>query len=372
KATSATVTGTASSRTNATLAAVDEASVVALSTAVAVAVALDTAVADPGKMSSLTISGDGTAVDITGAGSGVDESTVNSSAARGFGPISHRMAETLTDTGRVEVINGKPTGVVSETGAFKIDAGAVPQLDRSDALNAPVITDGTNTDAINVSRDHATKTAWHASDDGRGGKTAHETPVPATSEEASAQSPSADHHVIVSGPLTETLGGNGDHSASPFKPNADHDATVDPGINLDSIPKNHLLQHHADNLLHIPAQHDHGADPVHPQVDVDQSPSFKFADDGSANPGAIPSDSPTLTAWTSDSSGTHGPAAPAHATDEDTPVQSAPANNGHHWGADPEINVASNAKSDISLHTPAQRDDNDSPAVIDGAHPAHG
>src|SRR5262249_31937018 len=198
KATSATVTGTASSRTNATLAAVDEASVVALSTAVAVAVALDTAVADPGKMSSLTISGDGTAVDITGAGSGLDSSTVNSSAALGFSPISHRMAETLTDTGRVEVINGKPAGVVSETGAFKIDAGAVPQLDRSDAVNAPVITDGTNTDAINVSRDHPTNTTSHAADEARGGKTARETAASVTSQEASGHSTSPDQHVIVS------------------------------------------------------------------------------------------------------------------------------------------------------------------------------
>jgi hypothetical protein len=49
-------------------AAADEAIIVALNTAVAVSVALDTAVADPdsGKMSSLTISGDGTTVDITG------------------------------------------------------------------------------------------------------------------------------------------------------------------------------------------------------------------------------------------------------------------------------------------------------------------
>src|SRR5262249_6551220 len=62
KATSATVTETASSRTNTTLAAVDEASVVALSTAVEVAVALDTAVAGPGMMSGLTVRGCGDAV----------------------------------------------------------------------------------------------------------------------------------------------------------------------------------------------------------------------------------------------------------------------------------------------------------------------
>src|SRR5262249_29791158 len=260
KATSATVTGTASSRANATLAEVDEASVVALSTAVAVAVALDNAVADTdaGAMPRVTISGNGTGADITAAVAGSDSSLVNSGAAQGFSPISHEMAGAPTDKGAVGVINGTPAGAVSETGAVKIDTAATPQLNGSDAVRAPVITDGTNTDAINVSRDHATKTAWHASDDGRAGKTAHETPVSATSEEASAQSTSADHHVIVSSPLTETPSGNGDHSASAFKPSVDHDATVDPGINLDSIPKNHLLQHPADNLIHIPAQHDHG------------------------------------------------------------------------------------------------------------------
>src|SRR5206468_1210031 len=73
-----------------------------------------------------------------------------------------------------------------------------------------------------------------------------------------------------------------------------------------------------------------------------------------------------------------GDAHSAHATDEDTSVQSAPANNGHHWGADPEINFASIAKTDLpqhpadnSLHMPAQLDDNGSPAVTDGAQPAH-
>src|SRR5262249_49497293 len=139
KATSATVTETASSRTNANSAAAtaDEAIMVALNTAVAVAVALDTAVADPdsGKMSSLTISGDGTAVDVTGAVSGSDSSTVHSGAALGFSPISHRMAETPTDNGTVEVIDGKPAGAVSETGAFKTDAAAL-QLNGSDAVDS--------------------------------------------------------------------------------------------------------------------------------------------------------------------------------------------------------------------------------------------
>src|SRR5262249_15994201 len=154
-------------------------------------------------------------------------------------------------------------------------------------------------------------TAWHASDDGRGGKTAHETPVSATSEEASAQSTSADHHVIVSSPLTETLSGNGDHSPSAFKPSADHDPTLDPGITLAPIPKDQRPQPSADNLIHIPAQSDHGADPAHPHVDGNQSANVKFADDGSAPSGTVPSDPPTLTALTSDPNGAHRPAARA-------------------------------------------------------------
>src|SRR5262245_45732089 len=237
KATSATVTDTASSRTNATLAAVDEAVLVALNTAVVVATALDNAAAatDAGATSSVTIGGNGTAVDITDAVAGSDAFTVNSDAALGPSPISQRMAETLPDNGTVEVINGAPAGAVAETGAFKIDAAAALQLDGSDAVDGLVITDGTNADAITLPQDHTTKAAWHAADDGRGGKTAHTAPVSETSEDTSAQSTSADNHFSVSSPSTATP--SGDHTASAFKPSVDHDATVDPGINLASIPK---------------------------------------------------------------------------------------------------------------------------------------
>src|SRR5262249_21501507 len=284
KATSATVTGTASSRTNATLAEVDEASVVALSTAVAVAVALDNAVADTdaGAMPRVTISGNGPAGDITDAVAGSDSSLVNSGAAQGFSPISHEMAGAPTDKGAVGVINGTPAGAVSETGAVKIDTAATPQLDGSDAVNGLVITDGTNADAINAPGHHAIKAAWHASHDGRGGKTAHNAPVSETGEDASAQSTAADNHISVSSPFTETPSGKGDHSASAFKPSVDHDATVDPGFTLASIPKDQLPQHSADNLIHISAQPDHGADPAHPHVDGNHSANDKFADDGSA------------------------------------------------------------------------------------------
>jgi AcrR family transcriptional regulator len=141
----------------------------------------------------------------------------------------------------------------------------------------------------------------------------------ATGKDISVQSTSADNHFTVSSPFTATATGDGDHTASGFKPSVDHEATVDPGINFASVPKGRLLQHPADNLSHIPAQPDHGADPTHPHVEVEQSPSFKSADDGSANPGTGLSDPPTLTAPSSDSSGAHGPAAPALAKPSDIP-----------------------------------------------------
>src|SRR5262245_22797264 len=376
--TSATVTETASSRTNATsaAAAADEAIMVALSTAVAVAVSAAASDADAGEMPRLAISGSDAAVD-TSTVSGSDSFTVDAGAALKLSPLSDRMAGTLTDNGTDEGINGAPAGAVSETGAFKIDAGAALQLDGSDAVNGLVINGGTSADAINLPGDHHTiTTARHVSDDGRGAKTAHESPVSATGEDTSAQSTSADHGFSVTSALTPS--GSGAYSAFPFKPNVDHPATIDPGINLAFIPKDQPLQHPADNLIHIPAQRDHGADPAHPHVDGNQSANAKVAHDGGVNPGAVPSDPPTLTAPSSDLSWTHGPAAPALEPGEDISVQSTPANHGHHANADPETNSPSNAKNhpqrpaDNLLHTPAQHDDNGSPAATDGAHPGRG
>src|SRR6516162_3589300 len=345
-------------------AADNEATMVA---AVAVAVSAAASHADAGERASLAISGNDTAVD-TSLGSGSDSVTVNSDAALKLSPVSHSVAGTLTENETVEAINGTPAGTVSETRAFKIDAGATQQLDGSDAVNALVRTDGTNADAISLPGNHAMKAVWHASDDG----TPHNAPVSETGEDTSAQSTSADNHFTVSSPFTATPTGDGDYTASAFKPSVDHEATVDPGIHFASVPKDRLPQHPADNLSHIPAQPDNGADPTHPHVEVEQSPSFKSADDGSANPGTGLSDPPTLRAPSSDSSGTHGPAAPALAPGEDTSVQPTQADNGHQANADPEINFASNAEhsADNSLHTPAQHDESGSPVVSDGAHPA--
>src|SRR5215468_6724479 len=196
---------------------------------------------------------------------------------------------------------------------------------------------------------HATKTAWHVSDDGRGGKIAHDSPLSATGKDTSAQSTPAS--------------ANGDHSAAPFKPTVDHHAIVDPGIKLDLIPTDHLLQHPADNLLHIPAQPDHGADPAHPYVDGNQSAS---ADDSNAHPGKVAHDPPAPTARSSD-------------LREDDSAQPFKTNLDHHAVDDPETNSPSNSNNHPlqqpahnSLHTPAQHDDNGSPAVTDGAHPGRG
>src|SRR5215467_7374245 len=237
---------------------------------------------------------------------------------------------------------------------------------------------------------HATKTAWHVSDDGRGGKIAHDSPVSATGKDTSAQSTPAS--------------ANGDHSASPFKPTVDHHAIVDPGIKLDLIPTDHLLQHPADNLLHIPAQPDDGADPAHPYVDGNQSAT---ADDSNAHPGKVPHDPPAPTALSSDSGKVpHDPPAPTALSSDsgkvphDPPAPTALSSDSgkvphdppaptalssdvsaddsaqpFHAVDDPETNSLSNSNihplqqpADNSLHTPAQPDDNGSPAVTDGAH----
>ena len=191
---------------------------------------------------------------------------------------------------------------------------------------------------------HATKTAWHVSDDGRSGKIAQDSPVSATGNDTSAQSTPAS--------------ANGDHSASPFNPTVDHHAIVDPGIKLDLIPTDHLL-----NLLHIPAQRENGADPAYPHVDGNQSAS---ADDSNAHPGKVPHNLPAPTARSSDLSG-------------DDSAQPFKTNLDHHAVDDPETNSPSNSNNhplqqpaDNSLHTPAQHADNGSPTVTDGARVGRG
>src|SRR5262249_32493886 len=185
---------------------------------------------------------------------------------------------------------------------------------------------------------HATKTAWHVSDDGRGGKIAHDSPVSATGKDTSAQSTPAS--------------ANGDHSAAPFKPTVDHHAIVDPGIKLDLIPTDHRPRPTADNCLYIPAHRDHGADPAHPYVDENKSPS---ADDSSAPPGTAPPDPPASTARSSDLS-------------RDDSAHPFKTNLDDHAVDDPETNSPSNSNNhplqqpaDNSLHTLSPSNSNNHP-----------
>jgi hypothetical protein len=66
-----------------------------------------------------------------------------------------------------------------------------------------------------------------------------------------------------------------------------HHPIADPEINLASIAPNQPPEHPADNLPPTPAQHDDGPHPADPSVDVNEVPSFKFADEGSADSGHL-------------------------------------------------------------------------------------
>jgi len=172
---------------------------------------------------------------------------------------------------------------------------------------------------------------------------------------------------------------SGDDSAQPFKTNLDHHAVDDPETNSPSNSNNHPLQQPADNSLHTPAQPDDNGSPAvtdgADQVDGIESASPKLADDDSTNSGKVPHDPPAPTALSSDS-GTvpHDPPAPTALSSDVSADDSAQP---FHAVDDPETNSLSNSNNhplqqpaDNSLHTPAQHDDNDSPAVTDGAHPA--
>jgi hypothetical protein len=141
-----------------------------------------------------------------------------------------------------------------------------------------------------------------------GGTIVSEQPASATGEHTPVQPTSADSHVIVGSPFSETLSGKSDSSAFLFKTNLDHHIT-DPEINS--------AQNDANNLLHLPAQPDDngvhtvtdGAHRSHPHSDVTQLANFKFADDGSAHTRTVPYDPSALIVLSSDLSGNHGPAA---------------------------------------------------------------
>src|SRR6516165_3013438 len=93
--------------------------------------------------------------------------------------------------------------------------------------------------------------------------------------------------------------------------------------------------------------------------------------------GKVPHDPPAPTALSSDSGKVpHDPPAPMALSSDVSADDSAQP---FHAVDDPETNSLSNSNNhplqqpaDNSLHTPAQHDDNGSPAVTDGAHPGSG
>src|SRR5262245_29148478 len=147
------------------------------------------------------------------------------------GKIAHDSP--VSATGKDTSAQSTPASAKIGRAAWRDEAAALVSGGRKEAENneATMVSKATRVAAVAVAAgasaaaasdagagNHATKTAWHVSDDGRGGKIAHDSPVSATGKDTSAQSTPAS--------------ANGDHSASPFKPTVDHHAIVDPGIKL--------------------------------------------------------------------------------------------------------------------------------------------
>jgi transcriptional regulator with XRE-family HTH domain len=290
--------------------------VAALSTAIAIAAS---AAAHAGERESLTISGDDSAVDISGSG-----------AASEFNPIGrYKMAATVTDTVVADKL--EMTGTASQAGMLKIDP-AILQLD--DVTNALIMADATSTETINLSPDYIM--AWNSlNDDGGGDKI---DPPASAAGETSMQS-IAENGFSASNPFTETPNGNENHSAFNFDnfKFAD-DSSIHPG-------KTSVSAQHSDKSSPAVADKDH---PAHPHSD-----NFKFADDDSAHLGNVKGKDKDISAQSS------GVSEDQFKTKLDD----------HHASADPKIDDI--AKGHSPQHTPAQHDDNGSPAVIDKAHPVH-
>src|SRR5262245_52543968 len=244
----------------------------ALSTAVAISASAAAASdARDEKTSSLTISGDDTAVNISGSDSGV---------ALKFNPVwGDRMAATVTDTVVADKL--EIAGAVSQPGMLKIDP-EILQLDGLDAANALVMTNGTSTETINLSRHYSSDD----SGDGRGDKIAARDPRVSAAGKTSVQSV-AENGFSASNPFTETPNGNGNHSAFNFDnfKFADDDSAhpgnakgKDKDISAQSSDvsedqfKTKLDDHHAS------------ADPKIDDIAKGHD-NFKFADDNSVHPG---------------------------------------------------------------------------------------
>jgi hypothetical protein len=208
---------------------------------------------------------------------------------------------------------------------LEIDAGATLQLEGSDAVDAPAITGETNAGTINLPGKYTIKTAWHFSDDGRSGKSVKDLSVSATAEDTSSQSTSADNGFVVSSPFAATLSGNGDSSAPA----------------LLSTPSLALPQQSAAPYIPPPINNPSGQSvfPFKPNLDH------------------------------------HAMALSSDLSREHSAHPSKP-NSDHQASADPEIkDIAKDQPlqhpADNLPHGPVQHADNGSPAVTEGAHPAH-
>ena len=89
-----------------------------------------------------------------------------------------------------------------------------------------VITDGTNTDTINLLGNYTINTAWHFSDDGHGGTIVSDAPVSATNDLLSVQSTSTDNNLLFSSPFT-AANDNGDGQTDVSSATADGTAAKD-------------------------------------------------------------------------------------------------------------------------------------------------
>jgi hypothetical protein len=248
-------------------------------------------------------------ITINGAVTGAGSAVISGTATFEFGAASSANITFAADAAGTLILRDPAdfTGTISDFSSTdhidlaNISSGAASVYSITYSLNTNistlVITDGTNTDTINLLGNYTINTAWHFSDDGHGGTTVSDLQVSATSAGSPVESASADDELIVGSPFS--LSSNGDCSTFLFKAN---NHIIDSEINFDHIDKNHLPKHFSDNLLRLPAQLDNnaaaivtdGAYPAHCHFDGNKLANFKFADDGSVHPGTIVHDPTTL------------------------------------------------------------------------------
>src|SRR5215469_7470960 len=201
--------------------------------------------------------------------------------------------------------------------------GAHPGRGRVDGIESasPKFADDGGTDSGKVSHDPPGLTALanevSGDDSAHGAHTAHgqadrsgDSASPKFADDGSTNSGKVPHDPPGLTALANDV--SGDDPAQPGKTNQGHHASADPDIN--DVANNHPLQPPADNSLQAPAQLDDNGSSA-----VTNGDSFKFADNDSAHPGTIPNDPTAVTAPSSDSSGTHGPSAPALVKTLDVP-----------------------------------------------------